>query len=292
MRIAPAVLLLCALGVLPFADAVRAAQRVDAVCIVTEMAGKAQTQTERGVAEVALLGEFAPGARARLEAGARMVVLYVRTGEQFALQGPSLIRFAAHAPAALNGAEPLPLRPLRGKDGTPLRIRVEHVTQAAVVARSGGVAPIAALALSDTVALDTPPVLRWREPEPGLRYQIVLEDDEGATLLTRSVDGDRFALPDALALAAGAWYRWTISARGTSGAAYRSLHRFALADAATASAVANFRPPEAAPMAERVAYAAWLESAGLRDAAAAEWAAIARGGGQLPPARSALAAER
>ena len=274
------------------APGARAAQGTEPVCIVTDLSGKAQTQGEKGIVEVALLSEFPSSARTRLEPGARMVVLYLKSGEQFALQGPALIRFGGTAPSASNGAEPTPLRPLRGKDGTPPRIRVEQVTQAAIVARSGSARPITALVLSNTVTLELRPVFRWREPEPGLHYALVLEDNEGATLFSRSTAGDAIELPAALVLVPGAAYRWTISARAGAGAAYLSVHRFSLADAATRLAAENYRPPDDATLAERVAYAAWLDGAGLRDEANAQWVAIERSGGPVAPLRGTRAAGR
>jgi sulfur carrier protein ThiS len=51
--------------------------------------------------------------------------------------------------------------------------------------------------------------------------------------------------------------------------------------------VENFRPAEDATIAERVAYAAWLDEAGLRDEATAQWSAIAADGGPVPRFRIA-----
>jgi len=265
----------------------QSAGRSEPVCIVTDLSGKAQTQGEKGVVDVGVLTPFASGTRTRLQPGARMVVLYVKTGEQFALSGPGLIRFGPQSPNALNGAEPVRLRPVTGKDGAPIRIRLADVTQAAVVSRSGTARPIEALGLSDTVTLESPPVFRWREPEPDLTYQFVLEDREGATLFSRLTADPVLQLPVEVALAAGGLYIWTISARAETGAGYLSQHRFSVASDATRVAAENFRPAADATIAERVAYAAWLDETGLRDEATAQWTAIAADGGPVPALRIA-----
>jgi hypothetical protein len=257
------------------------------VCIVTDVSGKAQTQNEKGIVDVGVLTQFRLGTRTRLQPGARMVVLYVKSGEQFALSGPGLIRFGPESPSALNGAEPVRLRPLTGKDGTPIRIRLADVTQAAVVARGGTARPIEALGLSDAVTLESRPLFRWQAPEPGLEYRFVLEDGEGSTLFSRLTADQVLELPPEITLAAGKSYVWTVSSRAESGAVYLSQRRFSVADDAMRTAVENFRPAEDATIAERVAYAAWLDEAGLRDEATAQWSAIAADGGPVPRFRIA-----
>jgi hypothetical protein len=285
-----AIALLSAAALAP--QVVQAAERAEPVCIVTDLSGKAQTQKDRGIVDVGVLTQFLAGTRTRLQPGARMVVLYLKTGEQFALSGPGLIRFGAQSPSALNGAEPVRLRPVTGKDGTPIRIRLADVTQAAVVSRSGTARPIQVLGPSDAVTLESRPVFRWQAPETGLEYRFVLEDSEGATLFSRLTADDLLELPPEITLEAGGSYVWTLSARAETGTVYLSRRRLSVADEATRTAAENFRPAADATIAERVAYAVWLDEAGLRDEATAQWRGIAADGGPVPELRIAQQSDR
>jgi hypothetical protein len=272
---------------LAWAASVAGPARAVPIAIVTEASGKAQMQTERSTVDVAVLTELEPGARAKLDPDARLVVLYVENGEQYSLSGPALVRFAAAGPEALDGAAPLKLRPVAGKDGTPMRIKLASVTQAAVVARSGPGKPVPALSLAGTVTLQQRPVFRWKEAERGLEYQFVLKDDQGAALYSRQVKGDSVELPPDIALVDGRTYRWSVGSRSGMGQNYQSEYRFRVADAATRDAADNLRPAADASVGERVAYALWLMQMELRDEADAVWKQLAAEGVPLPRGRLA-----
>jgi hypothetical protein len=258
------------------------------VALVTELSGKAETQVEGKTVTVSLLSEFHPGARVKLYQGAKMIVLFYRTAGQSAITGPSLIRVGETAVEALSGNEPTNMQALAGKNGKPLLIRPAGVTQGAVVIR-GLNKPIPAISLAGGTTLEARPTFRWREVEPGLDYQFTLKDQGDAVLLTRTGRGTALQLPPELVLSEGQRYRWSLFARAPDSTAYGSSYRFTVADAATRADVENFRPAQTANASERVAFAVWLEQAGLNDEAVHYWQQLVAEGIPPPPNKSANA---
>ncbi len=254
------------------------------IALVTDIAGKAETRVDERTVPVTLLSEFRTGARVRLHPQARMMLLFYGSGELYALAGPSLVRITQAGVEALSGNEPVRQPTLSGRDGKPLLLRPMGVTQAGVVVRSVA-QPITALAMTDGTTLDARPVFLWREPEPGLEYRFVLRDGNDTSHLERRLRETTLAMPPEIALADGQRYRWSLSAKSAAGIEYALSHRFSVADAATRDAVANFRPAPDAPTAQRVAYALWLEQAGLGGEARRMWRELVAVGVPVPADR-------
>jgi hypothetical protein len=264
---------------------VEAGEVPDPVAIVTDISGKVDTQVEKTVVQAALLTAFLEGSRARLQAGARMVVLYLSAGDQFEIKGPALVRFAPQAPESLSGTEPVRLRPAVGKDGKSIRIRPVGVTPAALVVRGGVHKPIRTLSPTGPLTLERAPQFRWEPAEPGLEYRFALKDDRGNTVFAQRVLGEALQLPADVVLAAGARYRWSVGTRSPAGQQYAAEQAFAVADADTRAAMDNYRPAANAPLHEQVTFAVWLDQTGLREEASAQWKKIADSGGPVPAGR-------
>ena len=123
------------------------------------------------------------------------------------------------------------------------------------------------LALSGTKTLDTSPEFRWQEIEAGAKYRFELTDDTGRSLHEAEVQRLSFKLPDAVQLREGVGYTWEVSARTPDGRRYVSAGDFSIAPQEVRAKAQALRPAASAPVSERVAYAAWLEQAELRDEA-------------------------
>jgi hypothetical protein len=259
-------------------------QQESPVALATEVTGKAETQVHGKPAAVVLLSEFAPGARVRLHRNATMVVLYLRSAEQFSLAGPALVRFGQSAPEALSGNEPTRLRAVAGRDGKPVTIRPGGVTQAAIVVR-GLSKPIPAAGLAGGVTLELRPTFRWQDVAPGLEYQFTLRDAQDSVLFSRKVNATALELPGEHSLAEGKRYRWSVAAKAADGTVYASSYRFTVADARLRAEADNFQPPSGAPPRERLVYALWLEQAGLGDEAARHWQQLTEAGVARPGAK-------
>src|SRR4249920_1740333 len=88
----------------------------DPVALATEVRGTAETQSGESIVNAALLTEFPAGAQIDVQAGAKLVVLYLKSSDQYELAGPSSIQLGEDAPHSISGAAPLKLRSMIGKD--------------------------------------------------------------------------------------------------------------------------------------------------------------------------------
>lgn len=247
-----------------------------AAAIVTDLIGRAAVQGGGKTGPVTILAEIESNARVQLEAGARLVALYTRSGDEFTLAGPALVHFRPDAPVALSGTAPQKRVSAIGKEAG-IRIRPAAMTQAAHVMRSArGTARIRLLTLSGTRVLDSAPEFRWQGIEGVDAYRFVLTDETGKSLHETSVAGSRLRLPDTIRLQAGAGYTWEVSARAADGRRHVSAGDFSLASAELQSRAAALRPPADAPVSDRVAYAVWLAQMELRDEAGSYWRILAK----------------
>jgi len=274
-------ILLAALLWLPCGLAHAQATGEEPVALVTESTGKAQTRVGDQTVAVALLSEFASGARVRLYQGARMLVLFYGTAELYALTGPSLVRITETRIEALSGNEAVKQQTLGGRDGKPLLLRAGGITQAGIVVR-GVARPIAALSMTGGVTLDARPVFRWREPEVGLDYRFVLRDGTETIIYERTLRETTLTLPLEVALNEAQRYRWSVSAKSPAGIDYAVGYRFVLANGQIRHDMANFQPDAQAGTAQRIAYALWLEQTGLRDEARGYWDSLVADGVPIP----------
>ena len=240
------------------------------VAVVTDVVGRVESQEA-----VAILSGIAADARLQIGEGARLVVIYLASGDEYSFTGPSQIEFRAAEPRVVKGAKPRKQASPLSRAGNPT-IRPADVTRAGLVMRgTPRSARIRLLAPSGTRTLDTEPEFRWQEPEPQATYRFELLDDSGKSLYETTVKGDALRLPPAVRLVEGARYTWELSARLSDGRRYISTADFSVAAARLRADAGALRPAEGAPVAERVAYAAWLDQAELKEEARKYWKALA-----------------
>lgn len=254
----------------------------DTIAMLIELSGRVETQVDGRPVSVSMLAEFVPGSRLRLHKDAKVLLLFYRSGEQYAVGGPSLIRFHRAGLEALSGSEPVRKPALQGKDGRTLTVRAAGVAQAGMVVR-GSNRPISPLNPAGAITLEPRPTFRWREFEAGIEYHFILRDSNGRILLDRVTRGGSLELPAQVALGEGEHYRWSLSARAPDGAYYALNQKLSLADPGMRSDVENFRPGADAIAGDRIVFAVWLEQAGLKDEAARYWRELAVSGLRVPP---------
>jgi hypothetical protein len=261
-------MLMLALAVLP---ACLSAAWAQGVAIVTDVSGRVAEK-----APIAILSELRADARVQMEPGAKLVVIYRASGDEYAFTGPAQIEFRAAGPQVLKGAAPQKrASPLAGSGRTAFPPAA--VAQAAFVMRGGRPgARIKLLSLAGTRTLETAPEFRWQEIEPGVKYRFELSDDTGRLLHEAEVAGAAYRLPASMQLREGPGYTWQLSARLQDGRRYLSAGDFSVAPAALRDEAAALGPQQGAAVSERVAFAAWLENAELKDEARKYWKALAR----------------
>ena len=265
-RLVAPLLLVCAVG------APSIAAHAVGVAMVTDLQGKASlSSTDGRTRELTILAELDTGAKVELGAGATLVVLYLDAGDEYVFKGPSTIEFKGGAPDVQTGAAPEKRSLTLGKGGKDVRIKPVGVTQAAIVMR--GVRPVARiqlLSLNKTRTLESNPEFRWTALQPGLRYGFELSDETGRTVFEKKVDGTSLRLPAGV-IKEGVPYTWDVWTRLPDGRKYSSSADFALATAELRARAEALRPPASAPLSTRIAYAAWLDGADLKDEARRYW---------------------
>jgi hypothetical protein len=244
--------------------------------MVTDLQGKATVASGGDAVDIGILAEVPADATVNLAAAARLVVLYLISGDEYAFRGPVTIRFHSAAPETSGGAPAERRGPALGTKAGDIRIKPVGLGLAAVVMRSTGADGRGeALAPAHGTILDTRPQFVWKAPLPGLRYAFELDDSGGNPIVETEVDETSLALPSGVELAAGASYSWRISARLPNGRKFARNAEFTVASADLRERVQALRPSASGALSNRVVYAAWLEQMDLKDEARKYWRAAA-----------------
>lgn len=241
------------------------------VAMVTDLVGKGQIQGDAQKGNVSILAEIDADRQIRLESGATLVVIYLKSGTEYSFKGPALIQFKADAPVALTGAAPQQRVPALTKD-PQIRIKPVGIVQGALVMRSARAgARLKILSPNGSKILELNPAFRWQGIENTTAYQFELIDDAGKTLLETSVEGTALKLPPQVTLKEGATYTWEISVRTADGRKFSSAGDFGIAPKNLRAQVESLRPRKDTQLSERVAFAAWLDQLELKEEARKYW---------------------
>jgi class 3 adenylate cyclase len=256
-------------GIVPDASAQRAA---GATALVSDVQGAVRLVRGGERTPAKLLADLLPETRLELDGGARLVLLMLSTGEEVALKGP------AQAMLAVDGVSSDPreamTRRTTGVGGVQLRRK--DLAQAAIVMRKTDqtVRP-PLLSLAGTYTLEDPPVFRWTPVEASGPYRVTLFDDAGRVLHEATTNATEHSLPAAVSLAPERRYTWEVSTRKANGVEHANFGDFALASPELRREAAVRRPRPDAQFSERLAYAVWLDTRELGDAAREVWKRLA-----------------
>lgn len=258
------------------ASAATAEPAVATVAMVTDLEGKAVLLDDARKPAVTILSEVRQDAKVQIEAGGRLVAVYLNSGQSWEMKGPAVVLFRAHQPEAESGAKPHPRGNALSKGSKDIRIKPVVVAQAAIVMRS--IKPKLKLKLLNPLGnktLEERPLFAWKSLAPELAYRFTLLDETGKTLYETTVNGTSLPLPAQLQLREAAIYTWMVSAQHPDGSTFSNASDFSLASADLRRQVESLRPAGDSSFAERVAFAAWLEQMALRDEARKYWKAAA-----------------
>ena len=246
----------------------QAQRTAGAAALVSDLQGAVRLVrgTERTPAK--LLADLFPDTRLEVDGGARVVMLMLATGEEVAVRGP------AQASLSADGVSAEPpgslTRKTTGVGGVQLRRK--DLAQAAIVMRKTDqtVRP-PLLSLAGTYTLEDPPVFRWTPVEASGPYRVTLFDDAGKVIYEATTTATQHPLPADVKLAAQRRYTWEVATRKANGVEHANFGDFALASPAMHAEAERRRPAAGAPFSERLAYAVWLDTNELTDAARGVW---------------------
>lgn len=255
------------LGLASPADAAAAADAgvvlvVDRVGDVTLWPG---TETSRPIATLAALPV---DARVRLAPGARLTVLYVSTGEQFAIAGPGE---AAIGAAGVTGSAGASAERRVANAAPPTRLRSDAIAMGGVVMRGAG------LRARYPAGLLTAPPTRfvWDSLAVDARYRVELRDSAGTVLHAQAVQGLSLPFPEALGLHADERYTWSVAPDLAATPARIASAHFELAPETLRAEARQAAPAAGAAFADRLVYGLWLEQVGALGEARQVWQALA-----------------
>lgn len=246
------------------------------VAMVTDLEGKALILDDIRKPKITILSEIRQNVRVQLEAGGRLVAVYLNSGQAWEMKGPAVVVFRPQQPEAESGAKPQPRGNALSKGSKEIRIKPVAVAQAAIVMRS--IKPNLKLKLLNPLGhktLEERPLFAWKSLAPDLTYRFALLDDAGATLYETNVNDTSLQLPAQVQLKEAATYTWLVSTQHPDGTAFSNASDIGLASADLRRQVETLRPADGSPISERIAFAAWLEEMALRDEARKYWKAAA-----------------
>jgi len=238
------------------------------VALVADVQGRAVLQTSGATVPLAILAELRDGARVRLDPGARLVALYVGSGEQYDATGPGEVQFGAARPEASGGAS------IARRQGRDIRLRATGLAQGGVVVRSAGLrllTPVAATVLGPS------PEFGWQDLRASVRYRFVLAEEGGPVVHETETEARSVTLPAGSALRPGSRYRWEVSAAADGGQRQTARATFRVAPEDLRAQADRLRPGAGAGFADRVVYALWLDENDLHVEARLWWRELSAG---------------
>ena len=238
------------------------------VSVVTDVQGPATMANAAGT-PVAILHPLNAGDKLRLAAGARVALLFYADGAQYDARGPGEITLEAQRPQASSGAV---VQARAATAPSAMRLKPGGLVQGAVVMRNLGLRVVA----PDPQVLSPRPELAWTDSRTGTVYDVAVIDASGARAFEQTTTARTAQVPESRALAPGQSYALQVTARIGDQVVQVARAEFRVASADLQAQAKALAPSTDAPVAERVAYALWLEQNDLRDEARRWWAAAAQ----------------
>lgn len=247
------------------------------LAMVTDMKGGVALLTPPGrrIPPVSILTELAAGAELKLDAGASLALVYVKSGSEYRATGPGTLTIGAEEPSVAGAAALARRDSLLTAHGSKLETRGGRVIQGAIRMRDSSSGALVLAGPMDDV-LQQRPVFSWKGGPPGSQLDFELSDDEsGKSLIKARVKGGSYALPARLSLTRGKQYTWTLDLADPAGRRVSLTASFRIASEEQARPLLQLQPKKGASFSDRVIYALMLQQAGFRSDAAGVWKSLA-----------------
>lgn len=250
-----------------------AAIAADRLAMVIDLQGKVTLESGGGAGGIGILSSLSAGTTLTLGPQARMVMVYLKSGDEYELAGPGLYQVGIAEPEVISGAKPIKRKAALAGYGAG-RINPMGKIQAGLVMRGGAIKSLRLLEPSGSLVSTERPTFRW-EAVPGARsYHFELDNDTGATMAEGTVNEPVFCLPAGVVIVEKMLYSWGVET-SVDGQQYAKWHQFSVLGKGERERMKELKPGDNATFAERVLYTAMLEEMGLRDDARPLWKALA-----------------
>lgn len=249
------------------------AQAADPVAFVADLRGEVSLD---GAGRPLFLAELLPGSRLKLAAKASAAVMFVVSGEEYALKGPGEFVVARTEVRALKGAAPAS-RPAPQRPSTAVLVEASRSATASLRMRGAAAPKPEAPGLQYPVnarVATLQPTLRW-SGDGEATHTVVVIDAAGRELFRGEARGTTLRLP--VRLEAGQAYTWTCLA----GATALGTARFETLPAAAILATDQARS-SATSFTDRALLALRLQELGAGQDAREAWAQLAAERPDLP----------
>ncbi len=255
-----------------FAATLAAAQPV---AMVVDLAGKAAWDR---ITPAHITDAVMPERLLSLEPGARLVVVFLKTGTEQVFAGPAQIRFKPDG--GVEGGQAASTRRLQALQGK-LQLRPAALAQASVVMKEMVFEPgfriddWPRLKPSGPGLLDPSAEFTWA-PLAGAKYTLRITDDQRRPVLEVTGIEARLKLPVPSPLRSGRTYGWSLVAECPDGSRRSETGHFRLLDETEREGLQAAKPGPEAGFADRLLYASLLDQLEVKDEAKALWQALAR----------------
>lgn len=226
------------------------------LAIVTQVHGSVRAAQ----GQLGLLDRVNAGDTVELGPGAGLVVFRTPQAQQFTLTGPG--RFVVGAEGVTRHGGTGTVRMERRDPALAGALRpAGQVVAGAVVRSAAGAGDVEAIAPSR-------PVFSWRARPHRGQWQFRLTDEAGQVLYETSLAHTGLALPSTVRLLPDRRYRRELRWQGRDGALQVELASLQTLDAGADAQLASLLPPAGAPACDRVLFALYLRTLGVRSLAA------------------------
>lgn len=251
---------------------VMTAEAQDAVAMVTDVSGKVSFRDGHSVG---ITAQISSQQILTLENGSRIVLVHMKTGEEFVFGGPCKIHL--NAEGRPEGAQPMSVRKAAALQGS-IRLKPAGLAQASLVLRevdTNAPTGTSEFAPRGPVLLEPLPEFHWKAAGTGATYRLQISDRGGELLLDLTLDEPGLKLPEHLALTEGGSYTWVLRTT-IKGETQTESGKFKLLPKAQREQLQLALPKAGASFSERLVYAAFLDQFELRDEARKHWKALAK----------------
>jgi hypothetical protein len=244
--------------------------------MVTDLKGEAWSMEGTEPRKLGMLAYIEKPTHIRVDPAAKVVVTYFANGLQYSIAGPARVSVETPTPNMIEGqmGESRKITPDKSIGGGLSPEQWRRLQQATVVMRAVR-SKFSVVGPDKTVVLTQEPEFEWTTLPNAKGYRLVVYTVHNSVIHESTTEHNIVRPGAALALKAGASYRWKVDALGVS-KPVSTFGSFEVADSAVREQMLTLKATAGSDAAARAFYATTLEANGHMHDARVEWRALAR----------------